>query len=198
MPPWILWAIWTARNQKLFQNIIFTAQETVTKAIRDAKEWAAAQLPISQGTKRSNPQQNRPSSDVICKSDAAWKKEVQAAGLAWSFYSNQLERISSHNQPLAFVISSLLAEGLAIRSAMEHATDLRMRHMVFETDSLQLVAAIADGSNFSDLHGVLSDIYLLSISFDSVSFRFCRRESLCFEDSIAKKTLSNFVVTQTA
>ncbi|KAG5397893.1 hypothetical protein IGI04_019707, partial [Brassica rapa subsp. trilocularis] len=184
LAPWILWAIWTARNQKL--------------AIRDAKEWAAAQLPISQGAKRFNPQQNRRSSDVICKSDAAWKKEVQAAGLAWSLYSNQLERISSHNQPVAFVISSLLAEGLAIRSAMKHAIDLRMRHMVFETDSLQLVAAIADKTNFSDLHGVLSDIYLLSIFFDPVSFRFCRRESLCFEDFTTKKTLSDFVVTQTA
>lgn len=73
-----------------------------------------------------------------------------------------------------------------------------MRHMVFETDSLQLVAAIADKTNFSDLHGVLSDIYLLSIFFDPVSFRFCRRESLCFEDFTTKKTLSDFVVTQTA
>ena len=62
-----------------------------------------------------------------------------------------------------------------------------MRRVVFESDSLQLVTAIADGSSFSDLHGILSDIYLLSISFAFVSFSFCRRETLCFEDSAAKK-----------
>lgn len=59
------------------------------------------------------------------------------------------------------------------------------------------MTSIAEGSSFSDLHGVLSDIYLLSISFDSVSFKFCRGESLCFEDSIAKKTLSDFIVNRT-
>lgn len=78
----------------------------------------------------------------------------------------------------AFVISSLLAEWLAILSAMEHVISLQFRRVVFESDSLQLVTAIVDGSSFSDLHEVLSDIYLLSISFDSVEFRFCRREAL--------------------
>ncbi|KAL0652628.1 hypothetical protein Bca4012_095319 [Brassica carinata] len=49
--------------------------------------------------------------------DAAWRKDLQAAGLAWSFYQNQKERFSSHDQPVAFVNSSLMAEGLASRAA---------------------------------------------------------------------------------
>ncbi|KAF2567849.1 hypothetical protein F2Q70_00024601 [Brassica cretica] len=197
LAPWIIWAIWTTRNQKLFQNRNFSAPETVTKAICDAKEWLAAQLPVQATDHHLNPQQNVLTAEVICKSDAAWKKELQAAGLAWSFYRPQKERISSHNQPAAYVTSSLMAEGLPLRAAMEQAISLQMKRVDFESDSLQLVTAIADGSSFSDLHGILSDIYLLSISFDSVSFRFSRRESLCFEDSVAKKTLLDFALTQT-
>ena len=90
-----------------------------------------------------------------------------------------------------------MAEGLPLRAAMEQAIALQMKRVDFESDSLQLAAIITDGSSFSDLHGILSHIYLLSISFDSVSFRFSRRESLCFEDSVAKKTLLDFALTQT-
>ncbi|KAG2262970.1 hypothetical protein Bca52824_070049 [Brassica carinata] len=145
LAPWLLWAIWTARNQKLFQKRSFTPQETVTKAMHDAREWSMAQVPVVTSEKRPKPHQRRSPSEIICKSDAAWKKELQAAGLAWSFYRNHKERISSHNQSEAFVISSLLAEGLAIRSAMEQAISLQYRRVVFESDSLQLVTAIADG-----------------------------------------------------
>ncbi|KAG2301611.1 hypothetical protein Bca52824_030262 [Brassica carinata] len=197
LAPWILWSFWSARNQKLFQKRSFSIQETITKAIVDAKEWMEAQVtvPISQKLAVT---QGREGFEVICRSDAAWKKEYQAAGLAWSFYQNQSERISSHNQSSAFVISSLVAEGLAMRAAMEHAIDLQMRCVLFESDSLQLVAAIAEGSSFSDIHGIISDIYLLSNFFNSVSFRFCRRESLTFEDSVAKKTLADFCLNQIA
>ncbi|KAF3596345.1 hypothetical protein DY000_02026964 [Brassica cretica] len=190
--PWILWAIWSSRNQKLFQKRNFHAQETITKAIVDAKEWSEAQAKIIPETQRKNSTRSRGEFEVICRSDAAWKEELQAAGLAWSFYGSQNERFSSHSRSIALVISSLVAEGLAIRAAMEHAIALRLKCVLFETDSLQLVTTIEEGSSFSDLHGIISDIYLLSNFFDSVSFRFCRRDVLSFEDSLAKQSLSDF------
>ncbi|KAG2303004.1 hypothetical protein Bca52824_031655 [Brassica carinata] len=192
LAPWILWSIWSARNQKLFQKRSFSAQETLTKALVDAKEWMEAQeINLPRPHKQLNPQ-SRTGFEVIVRSDAAWKRELQAAGLAWSFYGTQRERISSHNRSTAFVISSLVAEGLAIRAAMEHAIALQMKCVVFESDSLQLVKAIADRSSFSDLHGIISDIYLLFNFFDSVSLRFCRRDAVNFEDSTAKQALADF------
>lgn len=154
-----------------------------------------AQIPIPI-TQMRLPPQNRGEFELVCRSNAAWKREHQAAGLAWSFYRNQSERISSHTQPTAFVISSLVAEGLAIRAAMEHAVAHQMKCVLFESNSLQLVTAISEGSSFSDLHGIISDIYLLFQFFDYVSFRFCRRETLIFEDSVAKKTLVDFCLNQ--
>ncbi|CAH8319615.1 unnamed protein product [Eruca vesicaria subsp. sativa] len=106
------------------------------------------------------------------------------------------ERISSHHSSTAFVISSLVAEGLAIRAAMESAIESQMSRVIFESDSLQLVTAIVEGSNYSEAHGILSDIYHLSTCFESVSFRFCRRDRLCFEDTVAKNALANSVLNR--
>lgn len=193
--PLATWVIWSARNQKIFQNRNFSAQDSVLKAILDAKEWQQAQpAKDSVNSQRKKlPSPRDPVDWIICKSDAAWKKEQSTAGLAWSFSRNQNERFVSHSTPYAFVISSLVAEGLAIRSAMEHAISLEMKNLVFESDSLQLVTAITEGSSYSDLYGIISHISLLSLFFNSVSFRFCSREKLSLEDDLAKQALNGII-----
>lgn len=169
-------------------------QETINKAVCDAKEWKSAQL-ILPTVNRSHPQSHRPPDpEILCRSDAAWKSDLQAAGLAWSFSDTYGERINSHSETCAFVISSLVAEGLAMRSAMDHAIALQLDTVIFESDSMQLVATIVGKASFSDLHGIISDIHLLSSSFVSVSFRFSHRSSLVFEDGLAKQALNCFVL----
>ena len=83
-----------------------------------------------------------------------------------------------------------------MRSAMECTINLQLRKVIFESDSLQLVIAIERKSNLSDLHGILSDIHSLSAFFDSVFFRFNRRENLTFEDGLAKQALRGIVPNQ--
>uniref|UniRef100_A0A1J3EB08 RNase H type-1 domain-containing protein n=1 Tax=Noccaea caerulescens TaxID=107243 RepID=A0A1J3EB08_NOCCA len=87
------------------------------------------------------------------ESDAAWNKDLHVAGLAWIF-SRQADSYNlSQNQTLDFVNSPLMAEGLAIRAALEHALNLDFRRIFFESDSMQLGTATAEGSSFSNLHG---------------------------------------------
>ena len=194
LAPWIISSIWTASNLLIFQKRQFSAKETMAKAICNAKEWKSAQSTLSPPILKSINPPIRHDSEFTCRSDTEWKKELNTGGLAWSFYNSSGERINSHSEPVAFVISSLVAEGLAIRSAMEHAIALQLGSVIFESDSLQLVAAIVGDSNFSEIHGILSDIRLLSTSFVSISFRFIHREIHKFEDSMAKQALSRFVV----
>ncbi|KFK26478.1 hypothetical protein AALP_AA8G254400 [Arabis alpina] len=40
---WICWGLWTARNNKIFNNRFFTAEETLTKALQDSREWLMTQ-----------------------------------------------------------------------------------------------------------------------------------------------------------
>lgn len=37
--PWILWVLWTSRNQLLFEDKSFLESEMLAKAIKSAKEW---------------------------------------------------------------------------------------------------------------------------------------------------------------
>ena len=99
--------------------------------------------------------------------------------------------ITSHSKLISYVNSSLVAEGLALREAMEHALSLGFIRVNFETDSKDLVAAIVDGACFSMIDGVASDITLLSKAFVYFSLRYCNRLSLSFEDGLAKHMLGS-------
>ncbi|CAG7897174.1 unnamed protein product, partial [Brassica rapa] len=41
--PWLLWNLWTSRNQLLFEDKKFSEIKVINKALRDAKEWSLAQ-----------------------------------------------------------------------------------------------------------------------------------------------------------
>lgn len=42
--PWIMWHIWKARNEKLFNNKDITPLDTLQLAMREAESWTIAQL----------------------------------------------------------------------------------------------------------------------------------------------------------
>lgn len=83
----VLWVIWISRNQKIFQDRIFTSHESTLKALINAKEWQEAQR--SETIVRQS-QLPLPSDYPIdandYRSDAAWKTRIPTAGIAWSFY----------------------------------------------------------------------------------------------------------------
>ncbi|RIA04822.1 hypothetical protein BRARA_K00820 [Brassica rapa] len=42
---WIVWSLWSSRNQLIFKKRKFTPEEIILKAILDAKKWMMAQTP---------------------------------------------------------------------------------------------------------------------------------------------------------
>lgn len=68
---WIIWRLWTTRNYRIFQEKIFTSQEVVTKAIVDAKEWAAAQDKKTVAEPYKKWVGDTLTSGITCKTDAA-------------------------------------------------------------------------------------------------------------------------------
>ena len=177
------------RNQKIFQDRHFSAQETTLKALCDAREWQEAQIQLQPNIRARPMEDKNPNLAFTCRSDAAWKSDSRVAGGAWSFYNKQGGLMTSYSQTFSSVISPLVEEGLALRQAMEHAVSLGFGSMIFETDSKQLVAAITENQGVSDLHGILLDITLLSGLFTSSLFRFCHRDTLFLEDGLAKQAL---------
>lgn len=75
LAPWVISSIWTARNYKIFQKRLFTAQEVMTKTIKEAKEWKWAQVKEVPPTQIPVRSKQPTGQEVICRSDAVWDKE---------------------------------------------------------------------------------------------------------------------------
>ncbi|KAG7567824.1 Ribonuclease H-like superfamily [Arabidopsis thaliana x Arabidopsis arenosa] len=197
LSPWILWSIWTTRNKKLFNDRILQPMDVITQAITQAKEWNVAQekkAPTQVTGTTPAPRDADPRS-VICNSDAAWNTNYQA-GLGWILTDRQGFTIHQGSNSMASVNSPLQAEALALLLAMKQARNLGFKHLIFASDSAQLVKALNSEIQFKELHGIHFDILDLSLSFDALSFRFVPRTENLVADSLAKKALSSVVMGQ--
>lgn len=73
LAPWILWAIWTSRNNLFFNNKASTPEETMNRALAAAREWLVVQsVEDSVIRKTPKPPVQHPPNCIIIHSDAAW------------------------------------------------------------------------------------------------------------------------------
>ncbi|CAA7018072.1 unnamed protein product [Microthlaspi erraticum] len=193
--PWILWAIWTSRNQKIFENRIFTVEETILKATCDAREWNLAQIPVIGKTRFLSGvnRANHGVGTIVCCTDAAWMMfgASGSAGLGWIFTADE-GQVSSYSSAHSFVSSALVAEALAIREALFKAVELGFTSLILQFDSLILIKAINSRSPLLETHGILADIVLIEKSFISLKFNFIPRLDNTVADSVAKQALWAF------
>lgn len=144
---WIVWTIWTSRNQRLFEYHHSSPEEVITKACDNARERLLAQSDpkTSVTTPMTSPQQPiplTPHGTVLCNSDAAWNQITKASGLGWIFMV-QGSRAQQGFQSHLHVRSALQAEAMAIRAALTHAIHLGYTKIWLRSDSLGLIKAIA-------------------------------------------------------
>ncbi|KAF2572482.1 hypothetical protein F2Q70_00003416 [Brassica cretica] len=151
--PWVLWNLWKSRNKLLFENRVFSAQETALKCILDAKEWSSEQdhrdrrssvhssSPHSvPSTRHSVPLPSFPPDVLVCKVDAAWDSASGGCGIGGIFSGNNLKRIPNLSEPRSHVSSALMAEAIAVRLAVVTAVYSNVRSLAVLTDSLSLVS----------------------------------------------------------
>ncbi|KAG7559487.1 Reverse transcriptase zinc-binding domain [Arabidopsis thaliana x Arabidopsis arenosa] len=196
---WILWKIWLARNQQIFNKCHDSPQETLSQAIKLAREWQEAQRDTGiQTPNRAPPIHQLPGSDVIlCQSDAAWDESSKQAGLGWIFSNRSLDLSRSDSKAADHIRSPLLAEGLALLEALNQAHNLGFTKLSVASDSKQLIEAIKSESHQKELHGILHDILTISSTFVEICFRFIPREKNREADALAKHALRNsFICTR--
>ncbi|CAA7035330.1 unnamed protein product [Microthlaspi erraticum] len=121
--PWICWAIWGARNRRIFENRTCERFDAITKAIADAREWKAAQP--EKASKKTMLPQAPTSSDhpnlITIFSDAAWSKESKISGLGWIAEDQSKIVVNQGGKAENLVTSLIVAEGIAIREALIQA-----------------------------------------------------------------------------
>ncbi|XP_056852939.1 uncharacterized protein LOC130502211 [Raphanus sativus] len=192
--PWILWQLWKARNNLFFDNRSITGEEVLHKAIKDAKEWQDAQ---TEGvtTKQQTPNQSTRSatplqlSGTICHVDAAWKQETKTCGIGGVFTGAYIPSPPIISYSRRFISSALIAEALAVRSAVMMAASSNIQSLTVLSDSQVLILLLKAKDSRPALHGIMSDIYHLSRLFKTLSFYFIPRLENREADHVAKLAL---------
>ncbi|XP_056843436.1 uncharacterized protein LOC130495880 [Raphanus sativus] len=190
---WICWSLWLNKNQLTFENKQASPQEIITKSVALAKEWERSQVksppPIVKAPPQIPPQISSPSS-IVCYTDAAWRKDTKEADLAWIFTTCSGFEITRGCLHQLHVSSAIMAEALAVRAALSHASALNFFSIWLRSDSKGLIQAISSNHRSVEFLGVLSDIEssLLSL-FSSFYASFIPRSLNGPADSYAKASL---------
>lgn len=200
LAPWIVWSIWTARNRLLFNNKLCSEEEVVNKAVIAAREWLNAQVKEEQ--KPSPPPPRRrcqvlpprrcqvlpPAQYVsMVNTDAAWNGSTRTAGLGWTTRNSEGDH--QFKESARLVNSPLTAEALAMRSAVKNCMELGVQHVIFKSDSTQLINALNSLSEPPEIYGIFADIRIYCNAFVSFSFAWIPRSENSEADMLAKQAL---------
>ncbi|KAF3543364.1 hypothetical protein DY000_02000129 [Brassica cretica] len=108
--PWIGWAIWKARNRLVFDGFAASPEETLSSAIRLAREWSKDSKPETSGQIRNRRVElPTPNGATIVRSDAAWSGDGNVAGLGWIIFDPT--RHKEFQRRMEYIASPLMAEG---------------------------------------------------------------------------------------
>ncbi|KAF3495542.1 hypothetical protein DY000_02054171 [Brassica cretica] len=163
--PWILWFLWKARNEKVFNNKDISPLEVIQSA---ASEAASRRVAV----------------------DTSWKEEDARYGggfvmenedgstLFGSFASNR-------------VLSPLHAEFGTLLWAMKSSLTLGHVSMAFESDRMQLVRLIEEEEEWPNLMAVFDEFFNLCSWFVFCSISFVSRLKNLRADCLAKGARSH-------
>lgn len=192
--PWILWNLWTSRNQLVFQDKLFDENEVITKALKDGREWQLAQPPKPALIAQSPPihQTDRlPTSTAIhVFSDGAWDKNTCRGGMGWIVKTSSGATLLSGSSHRRVVASAMVAEALAMKEAIGYAVYAGFKDLLCFTDCKSLSDYLTGNSSVTTVQGILHDIGVLTRSLDSISFFFIPRVKNEDADSLAKAALA--------
>lgn len=196
--PWVLWLLWTSRNQFLFEDKSFSETEVIQRTVKCAKEWQEANLKSPPGSVSkkdctlSVSQNNDVAQATHIFSDAAWNKSSGAAGLGWVCTTSDGSPLFTGFTAREIVASALPAEALALKAAIADAISHGIKDLICFSDSKSLITFITGNKSVIPLLGILHDIGVLSRSLSSISFVFVPRCSNTAADCQTKEALFLF------
>ncbi|CAA7055762.1 unnamed protein product [Microthlaspi erraticum] len=149
--PWIVWFLWKARNLLLFENKTISPEDSLHKAIVEAKAW--------QGAHEPPPDQDLPTGNldlwtlpisgslIACFSDASWSADSCRCGVGWIFKSADNAVMFQDSEAHGFIPSALAAEALAVKLALISARAADFLSLVCFSDCQELVLLLSSDGN---------------------------------------------------
>ncbi|XP_043699816.1 uncharacterized protein LOC122650466 [Telopea speciosissima] len=193
----LLWFIWKARNDLMFNNKQWSPQQVISMAEKAHQEFSSVVCkPPSVSVEVE--EQNFPSSHswtppnepfLKINCNAAWVKNSGKGGLGVIIRDHRGILIHAYSSGTS-CDSSLYAEALAIRTGLLQAAKLHLSHIVVESDCLSLIQQLNSRSFDYEIDAVDFDILQLQSSFVACLFCFIPRSSNVVADSLARSALS--------
>ena len=169
--PWVVWYLWKARNRLTFENQVMKEQEVVTLALREARNWQAAQLlkrPPAKPpqAKIAHRDPGRSLAGLVCLVDASWQASTHCAGMGWIYKDSTSGWSSSNTSNRSHVASAPMSEALAVIAAITDAASRNFKILSVCSDSKILMDCINTQGRCLEVQGVLNDISALCAHFE--------------------------------
>lgn len=191
--PWIMWYIWKARNEKIFNDKDLTPLESTQIAMKEAESWRAAQcvaaiLEVEGDNQPTVPNQARQPSESMrwrCMTDASWVGATEVAGLGFVLLDGESPILFGSKGNIK-AATPLHAEAEGMIWAMQELLKRGRREVHFQSDCEQLVKLIRTEMEWPALAPELDEIKALSYEFVNFSASYIARTLNVRADSLAK------------
>lgn len=183
LPMWLLWRIWKARNNFVFNKIRESPSKIVLKAKAETNNWLHIK---STRNNKASQASNRPAKDnkwwppekhlVKCNFDTSFQiQNLQATG-GWIIRDQMGTPTHWGSSNLNHAATPLEAETKALLVAVQQVWIRGYKSVCFEGDCEVLIKVIKGESKNQAIDNLVTDIRLWASNFDSVCFCFTRRD----------------------
>ncbi|XP_024014000.1 uncharacterized protein LOC112088079 [Eutrema salsugineum] len=147
--PWILWYIWKARNDKIFNGKEISSEDTLIHARVEAESWRIANRSEEDDVEFEScvPQSSPPRHPTefwrspLCRVDASWIDHGSVSGLGWCFLDG-IGNETVEAQGCRRSLSALHAEMDCFLWAMSSLRERGNLSVHFQSDCLDLVSMV--------------------------------------------------------
>ncbi|XP_057436829.1 uncharacterized protein LOC130729188 [Lotus japonicus] len=172
----ILWGIWKARNDSVFNKTKPECQQIVRMALMVRQDWLEHQEARGSRIQEAACWNPPPQGYLKINVDAGWSgKEGTGYGLvirnAEGIFQVAASLYVDHR------MDPLMAEALCFRWSLMKAVEWQLDHLVFSSDCQQLIEALKKPYSFPILQAIVEDCLSITDSFTDFVFTFESRST---------------------
>ena len=193
LPFWLIWRIWKARNNAVFNKFRESPSNTVLSAKAETQDWLNATqsqkkaTPHTRQTTENNTKwRNPPATYVKCNFDAGFDVQNLETTGGWIIRIQCGTPISWGSMKLVHTSNPLEAEIKALLAALQQTWIRGYTQVLMEGDCQTLINLVNGSSSHSSLANHLEDIRFWANKFASIEFGFIRRKGNKLAHVLAK------------
>ncbi|KAG7552416.1 Longin-like domain superfamily [Arabidopsis thaliana x Arabidopsis arenosa] len=201
--PWIIWYIWKARNEKIFENKDTDPAEVLRLAEKEAQLWQSAQIELHNENPGSVDLVNQDRvrdisleaeySGYRCFVDGSWKESDKFSGTGWFCTSSNGEPPTMGAANLRRSLSPLHAKVEALLWAMKCMIGADNQEVAFFTDCSDLVKMVSSPTEWPAFSVYLEEFQSDKKEFSSFSLSLISRRANVKADNLARNVHSKFL-----